>query len=211
MNLLKLLLTLVIAIFITVNFSHAISQTTEKKPSLNESDIEGQFKYLISRSSDFEDYKMVKRWILYSFKSHVIDTLTLLKTELSNTEDIVIHKDRSIDSLKTVIESTNKQVLSLSKEKDSLKMFGIPMHKAVYNNIVLGVVLILIVVLIMFVVMYKRSNILTVKAKADLIDLQEEFVAHRKSSLKRHEKVVRELYDEILKLKQQSSKNQQVP
>ena len=178
----------------------------QAKPSLNESDIEGQFQYLISRSEDFEDYKMVKRWILYSFKSHVLDSLNQLKGEIEIYDSIQKLKVADISKLESTIADLETKLKDIEKEKDSLSLFGLSIQKSGFYSVVIFTVLALIAIIIILFFMFKRSNILTVKAKSELIDLQDEFVAHRKSALKRHEKVVRELYDEILKYKAQLGK-----
>ena len=175
----------------------------QQKTSLNESNIEGQFQYLISRSEDFEDYKMVKRWILYSFKSHVIDTLDQLKGEIEAYDSIQKLKTAEISKLGTTIEDLEAKLKEVEKEKDSLSLIGMSVQKSGFYSIVIFSLLALVALIVILFVMYKRSNILTVKAKSELKELQDEFIAHRKSALKRHEKVVRELYDEILKYKAQ--------
>lgn len=178
----------------------------QDRPSLNESDIEGQFKYLISRSEDFEDYKMVKRWILYSFKSHVVDSLNQLKSEIVKYDSIQKIKVDEISILETTIADLETNLQQVEKERDSLSLFGLSVQKSAFYSILIFTILALIALIAIFFILYKRSNVLTQKAKSELIDLQDEFVAHRKSALKRHEKVVRELYDEILKYKAELGK-----
>lgn len=199
----KCIIFAAVIVSLTVFSNREVLSQSSTKYSLNNSDIEGQFKYVISKSSDFEDYKMVKRWILYSYKSHVTDTINMLKNNLAVSDSINSIKDTSIDSLANVIVELDNKLTNVTAEKESMSLLGIAMKKSTFYSIILGVLAVLIGALLVFVVMFKRSNIITINAKKDYDALNEEYEAHRKNSLKRHEKAVRELYDEILRYKKQ--------
>jgi len=49
--------------------------------------------------------------------------------------------------------------------------------------------------------MFKRSHLITKETKQRLAEVEEEFETHRKSALKREQKIARELMDEKLKHK----------
>ena len=58
------------------------------------------------------------------------------------------------------------------------------------------------VALKLFAYQFKNANTVTKKAKLDLSELETEFEQHRKTALKREQKVMRKLQDEINKNKQ---------
>ena len=178
------------------------AKETETPLSLKDSDITGQFEYIIKKSHDYEDYRVIKRWMFYTLKGNVIDSVTGFKSEIGGLEQVIENKNDSIASLNSMYNQSQNDLAQAVKDRDSLSMFGIQMYKGVYNKIIIGILLALIGTLVFLVILFKRSNVITVQTKKDLNELQEEYENHRKSALKRQEKVVRELYDEILKYKQ---------
>ena len=181
-------------------FCLSLSKAQNNPPlSLDNSPVEEQFQYVYSKSGDYEDYKMVKRWQFTRLKNHVLDTLNNLKKELQTQHLLVETRNRSIDSL--ITETSNIQArLDLSeKEKDSLKWLGFSMSKTSYNTIVWSFALFLLAGLILIFLMFKRANSLTTITRKNLSDLNLEFEAFRKRALRREEEIVRKYHNELNK------------
>jgi len=64
-----------------------------------------------------------------------------------------------------------------------------------------SIIAILTIFLFVFISKFKQSNNITVQAKQDFKELDEEFEAHRKKALEREQKVRRQLQDELNKQK----------
>ena len=95
-----------------------------------------------------------------------------------------------------IVESDYRQMVA---QKDSIKFLGIEFSKSTYNLLVWSLIGILIILLLYFIYRFKNSNVVTVKAKTDLQELEEEFAVHKKKSLDREQKLRRKLQDEINK------------
>ncbi len=174
-------------------------------PSLDNGSIENRFNYVLQKSNDFEEFKMVKRWMLYRLKSHVLDSLKEAGKALAASQNIIAVKNARIDSLSAVIDSKNASLSAVNSEKDSIQFFGAIMSKNLYNTILWTVISILTFLLLIFAFLFRRSNSVTVRHKKALAEVRNEYDAYRKKALEREQKVVRELYDEILKYKNKSN------
>jgi glutamyl-tRNA reductase len=61
--------------------------------------------------------------------------------------------------------------------------------------------------MVLFVILYKRSNAVTVSTLKDLEEIRDEFENHRKRALERQEEVVRKYHAELNKYKSKAVPN----
>ncbi len=205
MKLTRLLLVLLFVVSVSIP-PNALSQSNDGKLSLNEGTIENQFNYVIKKSSDYEDYKMVKSWWLYRLKSHVADSLKEEAAKLDESRELIAQRDQEIETLKTTLQSTNEKLNSALKEKNDLIFLGVHLNKTTYNTIVWFLISGLAFLSGIVFVLFKRSNRITVETRKSLSELKEEYEDYRKRTLEREQKTVRKLYDEILKYKSKVTK-----
>lgn len=194
-----LLITLSLFVFTTTNAQETTNQ--EDQLSLNEGSIDNQFEFVIRRSNNYQDYKVVKKTWLYSLKAHTLDTLKAIHKDLSDTQKIVDSQALEITDLKSNLSNT-KQTLDLTnEEKDNMALFGLQMSKGNYNILMWSIVATLLAMLLLFIYKFKNSNAVTKLAKNSLTETEEEFEEHRRNALEREQKVRRQLQDEINKQK----------
>ena len=196
-------LVFISSLFLLISFS-TIGQTdpnNEPKPSLNSGTIENQFDYLYKKSGSYQEYKVVKKVQFHKIKANVLDSLKLLKNELSQTKQLVDTQNKEINNLKTDLKTTNDNLTNVTKEKDSIKFLGIPMTKSSYNGLLWSLIIGLVLLLVFFIFKFKNSNTITKQANFSLVQTEEEFDNFRARSLEREQKVRRELQDEINKQK----------
>lgn len=205
MKLTRLSFVCIMAILLTAP-GKGYSQNSNTKLSLNEGTIENQFNYVIQKSNKFEDYKMVKSWQLYRLKTHVLDSMKSEKTKLIESKEVIVLKNKEIESLQTNLESTNEKLSQAIGEKDSMLLLGRSMNKAAYNSIMWTLIAGLAALLILYLILHRRSNAITFQTKKSLSELKGEYEDYRKRSLAREQKTVRKLYDEILKYKSKAGK-----
>ncbi len=191
----------VLTLFIYAGSNTSIFSQETQKPSLDKSDVENQFNYVLRNASDYEDSKVVKSWWLWRLKSHVLDSLSSLKDSINDAFVIIDTKNNTIDSLKAGLLAVNQKLTAAIKEKNSLKFLGLSLSKGVYNIILWTIIAILVLALLIFMILYKRSNSLTSMTKSNLEEVKDEFETFRKRALEREQQIARELYDEIIKYK----------
>ena len=196
-NLLFTLLCLV-----AFNYTNAQeTDTDENKLSLTEDTIDNQFEYVIQRSNNYEDYKVVKKTWLYALKAHTIDTLKVIQQNLSDTKLVVKNQAEEIKILKDNLANTNATLSTVKEEKNNMSLFGMQMSKAGYSALMWSFIAILLALLLLFIYKFRNSNIITKQAKKSLEDTEREFNEHRSIALEREQKVRRQLQDEINKQK----------
>jgi len=182
-------------------FLNAQTKPEEEKLSLNSGTIDNQFEFLIRKSNNYQEYKVVKKNWLYTLKAHTIDSLKAVHKQLADTKQIVNNQSNEIGVLKTNLADTKNTLASTNEEKDSMSLFGIQMSKAGYNVLMWSIIGGLLAFLLFFIYKFNNSNAITRNAKKTLSETEEEFEEHRKRALEREQKVMRRLQDELNKQK----------
>ncbi|WP_274476501.1 tRNA (guanine-N1)-methyltransferase [Mangrovimonas aestuarii] len=201
MNHFKLITLLLIACF-SLNLQAQTNDSEDDGLSLNSGTISNQFDYVIQKSNNYQDYKVVKRHWLSTLKSHTMDSLKAVRKNLADTQAIVDTQAKEITELKGNLENTQNNLEQTNLEKDSIQMFGfIPMSKGSYSMTMWSIIGGLLVFLLFFIYRFKNSNTVTKQAQKALRETEEEFEEHRKVALEREQKVRRQLQDELNKQK----------
>ena len=188
---------LIIALFL-ISFS-AISQANRK--FIDTGSVENQIDFVINKSNNYQEYKVVQKTWLYSLKSHVLDSVKSLKKEIQENKTLISSQNAKVDSLSKILKSTNTDLASVNEEKDRISFLGIKTTKPVYNTILWTIIGGLLAFTLFFIFKFKNSNTLTKHAENSLKEIEEEFEEHRKTALEREQKVRRQLQDELNKQK----------
>ena len=197
----------IVAIGLLVIFGlTAYTQQTSDPLSLDNSPIEGQFQYVYQKSTDFEEYKMVRRWYLTRLKSHVLDSLKEKEDLITQARGHISTQKSEIDSLVAAIHATDARLITAIKEKNTFTMLGIPIQKTGYSSLVWSIIAVLAFSLVILVLLYKRSYSVITHTKNDLDETRSEFEAFRKRALEREEGIVRKYHNELMKYKSKVSK-----
>jgi len=167
------------------------------KPFADDLNIAGQFSFAIEKSSNFQDYKVIKQEWMSKLKLNTLDTLQTLNVKLKSAQNLIQLKKASIDSLSLLLTITQSEL----KSKNSFKFFGIMLSKAGYDSIMWAIIIGLFFGLGFMLAAFRRSFAVTSQTKKDLNDVKEEFESFRKKALKSKEEAVRQLYDELNKFK----------
>jgi len=203
MKILKTAILLLGMIIISSFARNSTAQETEEL-SLDKGTLDSQFKYVMTKSSPYLEFRVVEEAWLRKLNSHVSDSLKKIKLDLSKSNNMIFSKEEEIDSINSVLQNTRTQLSKISKEKNSLSFFGILMSKAAYNSLMWLIIAGLAAGLAFFIVLFKRSHIITAQTKHDLEATQKEFEEHRIRARLREEKIVREYHYELNKYKNKS-------
>lgn len=197
-------LKLSVIIISCLTLSNTTAQTNskqEEKLSLNTGTIDNQFEFVIRKSNNYQEYKVVKKTWLYTLKAHTLDSIKALEQQLANTKQLVSTQNNEIGVLKTNLSETQNSLNATNLEKDSMALFGMQMSKSGYNALLWSIIGGLLAFLLFFIYKFNNSNAITRNAKRQLLETEEEFDEHRKRALEREQKVMRRLQDEINKQK----------
>ena len=201
----KFLKTTLFLFFSIIFISTSIAQESEEdKLSLNEGTLDNQFEFVIQRSNNYQEYKVVKKTWLYAVKAYTMDSLKAIRENLNKTMATVDAQAKEISDLKSNLTNTQNSLDTTNKEKDSMVFLGMQMSKAGYSMLLWSIIGGLLALLLFFIYKFKNSNAVTRQAKKALAETEEEFEEHRKTALEREQKVRRQLQDEINKQKNDS-------
>ena len=190
----------------TFIFLFTATINAQEVETINDGSVNDQFEFLLRKSGNFKGtnglpYEAVKRSMLLNLQKNTNDTISDLKSKLSNTHATIETQSKEIESLKSNLNNTQTTLDNTNKEKDSMSLFGIQMSKGGYNTMMWAIVAALLVFLIVFIYKFKNSNAVTKAARKSLEETELEFEEHQRVALEREQKVRRQLQDEINKQK----------
>jgi tetrahydromethanopterin S-methyltransferase subunit G len=196
-------ITLIFSFLVVINVTaQQTDETTEQnKLSLTEGTVEDQFEYVIQRSNNYQDYKVVKKVWLQQLKTHVIDSLDQVKSDVVKSAQVIEQQEQELSELKANLNNTKLKLDNTIAEKDSMQLFGLQIGKTGYSTIMWSVIGVLLLLLFLFIYKFNASNSITNSTKKKLVEVEEEFEEHRRVALEREQKVRRQLQDEINKHK----------
>jgi ABC-type multidrug transport system permease subunit len=188
-QLMKLKFALLFAILFSLN---SFSQETTNT-------IDNQFKSVYKKSESYLEFKIILKKEYADIHNNVLDSFKSFNEKLSTQTTLVNSQKNTIAVLtKEKKEATIKLTEELSKNTSS-SLFGIQLSKGTYSFILITTIILLLIVLGYFVYKFKNSDVLTIAAKDNLEDVENEFNTFRKKALEKEQKLRRQLQDEIIK------------
>ena len=182
-----------------IGLSSSFSQEEENKLSLTNSTVNEKFDYVLTKSNNYQEFKVVKKTWLYTLKKQVIDSVIKQKSEINTlTKTIETQKNNTI-SLEAKIVELNDTITQISTDKENISFLGADLKKSDFKNLFWAIIAILTILLAFFIYQFKNSNTVTQSIKTQLADIEKEFDEHRKIALEREQKVMRKLQDELNK------------
>ena len=174
-----------------------------KQPELDSGTIVNQFDYILTKSSAFKEFQLIRKASLLKVRDHVLDSLKTIRKELASSS-------QSTPKLKSKINDLEKEVAELKKENlrvsesindniNTINLFGIPINKSYYNLIVCSIIVLLLLLLIIIIIRFKNFQAKTNKTSKEIAQLESEFESYRKNSLKKEQEIMRKLQDELNK------------
>jgi len=182
-----------------ISASTISAQETEKELSLTNSTVNEKFDYIITKSNNFQEFKVVKRSWLHTIKKQVLDSVNKQKEEIKDLAIIIEDQKSNTKKLELKIEALNSEITTINTDKDNISFIGSDMKKAAFKNLFWGIISVLSILLLFFIFKFKNSNTVTQDAKSQLADVEKEYESHKKTALEREQKVMRKLQDELNK------------
>jgi preprotein translocase subunit SecF len=192
------LIVLSAAIFILTT-SFQLNSLFAQENGLEGGSIKSQFDYIKSVSTNYQDYKVVKRTQLDQLESNITDSISAYQKQIVDIKTQLNEQKANIEGLNAEIVRTNGDLEEAISQKDSFYFFGTYLHKNLYNNLMWGLVIALALILIISYFRFRRSHVITAETKKRLEEVQEEYEQHRKNTLERERKLNRQLVDALNK------------
>ena len=185
--------TIVCVAFIVSNIVHAQEANTQ------DNSIDIQLQNLYKTSNNYKEYKVIEKARYRELQSNVLDSIAYFKDEITKKNTLIETHATSIDSISKINEAIDKQLKESISQIDTIRFFGTELKKSRYSLVLFMIIFFLTILLLVFIYKFKNSNVLTKRAKSNLIDVEDELSSFRKKSLEREQKLRRKLQDEILK------------
>ncbi|MDX5583301.1 MAG: tRNA (guanine-N1)-methyltransferase [Aureibaculum sp.] len=207
MKLLKILISFLPLLFISISVLAQDDENQETKASLNNGTIESQFEYLYKKSPKWTDprtgqqYRTIKINNLFLFRNNVYDSLKQASQKFAISQSTIDIQKNRIDSLKVQLGTTSDSLTAVTKEKDSINLFGMQLSKTGYNSILWTIIAALTALLAFFISKFKNSNAITIEANKNKAEIEKEYDEHKQRTLEREQLLRRELQDELNKQK----------
>lgn len=161
--------------------------------------LKGQFDEMLRVSSKYQIYKTVRRDFLDAFMVNVSDSIRGYTDEISQLEGRIAEQKKTIGEQRASIDDRQGQITSLTDEKDSISLLGMPLSKTTYS-LILWSALIGLFAMLLFALARMRLAVGSAReAREDFQQVNEELDKSRKTRLEVEQKLRRQLQDEINK------------
>lgn len=165
-----------------------------------ELDLKERYQVMKTSSQTYEDYKVIKEYILDGFWKITVDSISKKESLLVAERQKVVDLQAELAASRQELANQQASVEGITFDSEHISVFGIHFRKSVFLIITIAVVAGLLTVI---VGISARLKILqtTVKDKTQVADsLTHEFEEYKRKALERQSKLSRELQNERNKL-----------
>lgn len=164
--------------------------------------LQAQFDDMVRVSNRYQQFKVVRQDFLNAFMGNVSDSIKVYTEEIGTLQGTISAQAEKIDKLTQDVKDRDGNVASLTAEKDSMNLLGIPLGKGTYATIMWSIILGLLA-LLAFAFLRMRVAISSASdAKSTSDKLSEDLEKSKKRRLEVEQTLRRQLQDEINKRSQ---------
>lgn len=171
--------------------------------TLDTAGIKEQLDFVFDKANAYNEYKVIKTASLYKLKKNINDSIIAAKKVISQDKALIAEKNNTIDTLQNQLQVTNANLVEAVETKNSLSFLGIQMDKTYYNSLMWTILAVLAILLGIVSVMFKQSNAVTARTRAELDEIKKEYDEYRNNARIKKEQLVIKHHDEVKKLKDQ--------
>lgn len=179
--------------------SVASAQNNAAQPELESGTIESQFDYIITKSSSFKDFQLIRKASILKVRKNTLDSLKSIQENYVEAKAAIAPLQNQIQALESEIITLKSDVAAAEEGKDSINVLGNLMNKTSYNTFVWSLVAVLVVALLFFVLQFKNSHLVTKKAKNEAESTENDLEEFKKKAMKKEQELMRKLQDELNK------------
>lgn len=183
-------------------FSLSISSFAKKDVNAwkNEKNLKQQYLVFKENLNYWNSSYFLSERQLDEFYNSLTDSITVFENEISDKANQINVLQNELNASARELENTKAELEVSIKNKNTIDLFGENVEKRIYTFTVSTIILALFAVLSIFILLYKRSNHLTLRTQKEYNELMEEFEIHKKNSLDRYTKINMELHHTRLEL-----------
>ncbi len=180
-------------------FSASLSVSVAQE---NEPKIATDLNTLITKSSSYQNYKVIEKNAIYGFQNS-LNTFIKEQEQIQNTLNKEIAENKkSILLLQNEIQELKQNNAVLTEEKASISFLGMLVSKDSYSVTMWTLFLGTLAVAGILFYKFKTANAVTSHSKTVLKDLEEEYESYRRVCIEREQSLRRQLFEEAKKNKE---------
>ncbi|MGG5507154.1 MULTISPECIES: hypothetical protein [unclassified Myroides] len=163
--------------------------------------ITNQFSSIFTKSSNYQNYKIVDKQSLLDLQHNVEDSIRGYKNNLAESKVLLEKQKQEFDSVNEKLITVEQELKTSLAKEEHFEFLGIAADKNTFQLIISALFVALLALVGVFYYRFKTSHIHTKEALRKLNETDEEFEEFRKTSLEREQRIRRQLQDEINKNK----------
>jgi hypothetical protein len=168
--------------------------------------ISEQLNQLETHTRIYDNYRAIREDIFQVTSKNIKDTLASANKKIKSfTLEIATLKSQ-IDTINKNLETTKSSLEKMAMSKNSIRVLGFEVNKTKYNSLMWSIIGIIVFLLVFGYLIFKKNRSTTLKTKLELIDLQKQFEDYKQKMRLEHENLTMMHFNEIKKLKDESSK-----
>jgi len=190
---------LVTILFVNILLTFTAVAQNSGQPELESGTIESQFDYIITKSTSFKDFQLIRKPSILKVKKNTLDSLKSISEKYNTAKASIPPLKTEISNLQTEIVTLKQDVETAALGRDSINFLGNPLNKTSYNTFVWSLIAVLVAALLFFVLQFKNSHSVTKKAKSEAELVEQNLEDFKKKAMKKEQELMRKLQDELNK------------
>ncbi|HEY5824074.1 MAG TPA: hypothetical protein VIT44_06910 [Cyclobacteriaceae bacterium] len=158
--------------------------------------LDDRFNLVKTKSQTFQDYKVIKEFVLEGFWKITKDSVRKGKEDLKAAKAKIAQLENDVLIAKNNLQAKEESVAGITYDSTHISVIGIPFSKGAFIILVTVVVvgLVLLLLALLGALRFSRSNLKERVLTVDL--LTKEFDEYKKKALDKETKILRQLQDE---------------
>ncbi len=200
----SLVFCIVFALFSAAAQEVEVVKKSKPSSSVDSGTIEGRFDFVMDKSSNYQDSKVVKVLWLEKLKIHTLDSIQIANRKLKEAQLKLAAQSKELKTTQRELILTKADLNDKILAIDSFPFLGMQMAKQTFMSIIFSIILLLVLLVAFYSYRFKNSNTITEEAKKNLSELELEFEEYKVRALEREQRAMRLLQDELNKNKKAS-------
>ena len=180
----------------------AITVSQAQEASLSKNTIASQFDYILEKSENYRDLKIVKTKWIQNLKQNITKSYGTIESQLLDSRTVVNRQKTEIAQLQSKLKETNASLSAYTNTGPTVTFLGIQFNQYVFTMLFSIVFFGSLLSFVFFAIRFRKANAITQHSKSILSELEEEYQEYKRRAIEREQKVSRQLQDEINKQKQ---------
>lgn len=192
----KKLIYLIILVFPELTFAQLAAKALED----DKLELKERYQVMKTNSQTYEDYKVIKEFILDGFWKIAVDTISRKEAQLTEVRKKITDLQAELAAAHQQLAQQKASVEGITFDSEHISVLGVHFGKGMFLVIALVVVAALVTIIVGITARLKMLQA-SVKDKANVADsLTHEFEEYKRKALERQTKLSRELQNERNKL-----------